>query len=310
MDDNQDQPVVEDKVQEQIDALTTNRITQDQIVSGAIKPRHLMTSTTSTAGSVPMSNGSSFQPSSLAAFSPFMIGQSKYKAIFGGNLPIGDNDLYTVPTGKKLLLLGAANGFTNAYNPSAGSITYYGEIKVSGIYYRIKTSLLLTTGQSATNALIQCPMVLNAGESISVNTTTTAGLNIWASGIEFDANNSAVVGARILNLSNGNNTLYTTTTGKTGLVIGMLLVPIAGSGGSLAISNTSGGSLNYYNNYVPSGSTASSANQIRAASTVLNNTVDTNTFAIAGVFSAGDSLTVNTSGGGAGQMAWTSVFEI
>ncbi len=266
-----------------------------------------MTSKTSTAGAVPVSDGTNFQVSKIASFFPYLT-NAKYVRIAGNNLPIGDSDLYTVPQGRKCMILGGVSSFIFAvtvYNPSAGTITWASQIKVNGTYYRTKSSSSLSTLTGLTGTgFFTTSMVMNAGESVSINTTTTAGLNVWAVGIEFDEENTNIVTGRVLNLISGNNTIYTVPPGKTAASVGVIF----SFGNTFSISNQSGGTLSYAIYTVNKGDSPGTTNQSSAAPSFVTGLVTG-----AGVvtnLTEGDSLVVNTSGGGAGQMAWTTVFEI
>lgn len=294
------------KLEKEIQDIKQRRIYQDAIVPAAIKPRHLVKSNVNSNGGVPLSNGTDFELSNLAVLYPF-ITSAKYVPIFGSNLPIGDNDLYTVPQGKKLLLVGAPNAFATVYNASAGSITYYPEIKVEGVYYRLKSNVTIASAQTGIGSFIATAMVLNVGETVAVNTTTTAGLNVWATAIEF-SENETIVGKRILNLVSGNNTLYTCPNNKTA-TFATNIFSISTSGYfSVGLSNVSGVAPTYYLNYVTNGSTPTSANQFTISTPISNNTVSG--FTLGGSLTPGDSVNINTTSGTTGQMAWTTVFEI
>lgn len=230
---------------------------------------------------------------------PQLTGVS-YPRVWGSNLATGDNDLYTVPTGKKTII---HSGGMRAYNPSAGSITYYSEIKVSGSYYRTGAGVTLTTGVGEnTSGLVQ-GILLNAGESFSVNTATTAGLNILYSAIEFDASNP-VYGGRSLALASGDNTILTVSAGKT------VFFPFnltAASHLQIGIFNASGASRNYVLYNVPSGGSAGTTNQIFPTTAVAD--VTASSFTHGGTMNAGDFLVLNSNDGTAGQVTWCIYFE-
>lgn len=126
----------------------------------------------------------------------------------------GDTDLYTVPSGRRALTMASYRVF----NPSAGSILPYIEMKVGGVYYRLGAQP--TVGSGGANAVSPvASMVLEAGESLSINTTTTNGLEISGNVIEIDAT-SPITRALVTSFTNGDNTLYTVPTGKRAFLLG------------------------------------------------------------------------------------------
>lgn len=218
--------------------------------------------------------------------------------ISGNNLPTGDNDLYTVPTGKKTAFV--LNG--RSYQASGGNIVYYPEFKVSGTYYRLSSDTTVTTGNAGV-VTIPSIIVLNAGEIFAINTATNSGLNCIFQAYEMDAGANLYT-ARNLALSNGNNTLYTVPAGKTANGAGFT----ANTNSNVTVVNTTGGALNYIIYVVNSGGSVASTNQISASTSVNNNTH--NAFIVNTALDTGDFIVVNTSAGTAGQIAYFTYFEV
>jgi hypothetical protein len=231
---------------------------------------------------------------------PFQLQGAKFVKVAGSNLSTGDTDLYTVPTGKKALLVGSSS---RSYNPSVGSITFFAQIKVSGVYYRICSNFTLTTGTGGNGQFNFSPMVLAAGEILAINTATTSGLNIWADVIEYDALDTRIVTGRVLGLANGDNTIYTVAAGKTAI-----RASIVGGGNALCVANGSGASRNYTYYQVPSGGSKGTTNQMSPA-TAINDLAAATTLQ-PGTMDTGDFIVVNTNSGVAGQNAWVTVYEI
>jgi hypothetical protein len=129
------------------------------------------------------------------------IGIGGAKFLNGSVFPLanGTVDIYTAPSGKRAAILGC-----NIYNTTAGSLTYTLKQKVSSLYYNI--SATLTAGATAQANPTFYPVVLEPGESFSV-TTSGSGLNFSANILEFDSY-FPMYSPKILNLANGNNTLY------------------------------------------------------------------------------------------------------
>lgn len=225
-----------------------------------------------------------------------------YVPLVGGSLAIGNNDLYTVPAGRKALIGQAFR----LYNPSAGNITAYGEIKVSGIYYQIVASATLSAGTGA----VQVPpaaIVLNAGESISINCATTAGLNVRGAIAEFDAGVTQIATARILALSSGDQTLLTAPAGKSIMPIATNTSAVSTNQAIVNVVNNTGGGVNIYINAVPSGGSVGSTNQLFPATAIANNAQATFT---TGTLAAGDFLSVHSDTATAGQVAWVTYYQI
>lgn len=225
-----------------------------------------------------------------------------YVPIVGANLATGDTDLYTVPAGKSAFI----SFQFRAYNTSLGNIDTYLEIKVSGTYYRISstTTLLTVTGATLTIGL---GIVLNAGESFSINTATNTGLNVRGEAFQFDVGDTSIATARILALANGNNTLFTAPANKTCHLL--FSVQLANSSiANVAVANNSGGALNYYVNQVPSGGSVGTSNQLYPATSIADKTLST--FSVGSAMSAGDFINVNTSAGTAGQIAWVTYYQM
>lgn len=214
------------------------------------------------------------------------------------NTASGDVDLYTAPAGKKALVYEVTytnptgNGFT---------VAAFAEFKSGGTYTQFDfIATGATAGTIGTTALL-VPMLLNPGESFSVNTNNT-GLSIWPFIVEFDSAANINV-ARVSSFSVGDNTVLT--------------LP---SSGFQPISNVEGvsagsplkGSLYYFNksgiartigwNLVPSGGTPANSNQIRSGTSVNSPSVLLTTFY--GGLKAGDFLSINTDANTAGQIAW------
>lgn len=235
---------------------------------------------------------------------PAAMRDAAYVPIVGANLATGNTDLYTVPTGKKTLV----SPFARAYNPSAGTITFYTQIKVSGVYYRISADAGPTAG-TGNNHDFGAAIILNAGESLAINCATTAGLNIRYNAIEFDATDTRLQGARVLALANGNNTLLTVAAGKSAVGVGGLNALIGSNVpyiGVVRILNSTGGSLNYYANVVPSGGSVGSTNQLYPATAI--GAATGSSMVTVPTMAAGDFVNINASG--AGGTAWVTYYQI
>lgn len=221
------------------------------------------------------------------------------KYAFSANLPIGDTDVYTAPAGKR-----AAVGGCAVWNSSAGTITWFLEIKISAAYYRASINTTTTTLASG-NAPIS--YVLEPGESIAVNTVTTAGLNVGCRVIEF-ASTLRLYSTKLTAPAVGANTLYTAPSGYNAMVSNATFNPL-GANGVVFVCNASGGSRTVNINIVASGGTPTTANQLSPSQTVTNNNCATNFFAGSNLGS-GDFLSVNTDANTATQFIYVTVVEL
>ena len=217
------------------------------------------------------------------------VPDASYPNIVGSNLPMGDNNLYTVPSGKRLV----CNLSCVPYNQSAGNITAYMEYRRSGTYYQIINSVTVSTLSVST--ISPNLIILEAADVLAVNTTTNNGLNIGYCGCLI-SNNSPLKTSSVLALSNGDNTIYTCPSGKSAILI------------STYYFNNSGGSITTYFNIVPSGGSPGATNKYSATSAVTN--ASSRIFQIPYTLSAGDFVSVNVSAGTAGQQAWCNVIEV
>ena len=224
-----------------------------------------------------------------------------YPRVSGSNLSTGNNDLYTVPAGKRALI-----STMFVYNHSGvGNIVWYPAIKISGTYYRLLTSA--TTGDTATGSTNVISYIAEAGETLSIVTATNNGANVYCRVAEFDSS-CAVYSPKLLALANGDNLIYTVPSGKTAVILDNQLVPLMGNGGTaLMYVNSSGGARNIQWFIVPSGQ-STGVNFATTAVAAASDTQRTNTLGIA-TLSAGDFLTINTNAATATQIAWVNVME-
>lgn len=223
-------------------------------------------------------------------------------------LPAGDQALYTVPAGKKALVVDLW-----VTNPTAGSITYFPKLTTPNGTFQIGASV--TEGAAGighnygNNGTLgrSIPIVLNAGEIFIIN-SSALGMSVWVSVIEFDAS-SALSRWDIQTWVNGNNVLYTHPAGKT-VVFGNIGYsstnsPVPSLTG-VVISNGSGSTRTYVGPYiVPSAGSPSTANQFGGSNAVFNGSIFTKYFP--GGLAAGDTIVITTSdANNTGQIAWVN----
>ena len=221
----------------------------------------------------------------------------KFAKTYSVNSGTGDIDIYTVPAGKRTILMA---GITDKW--AAGNVTEQFQIKISGTYNHVNKANTTTPPSQAQGFYFP---ILEAGESFSVN-TSASGINIWFNGIEFDAD-ASIKGARILNLANGDNTLYTCPAGKNAVISRYSVLFMVNNSG-IASYNESGANRILYFNAVPSGGSPSAANKFIKDFTVTNAaSVSFSNETIC--LNPGDYINCNTDGGTAGQRVWTYIME-
>lgn len=213
-------------------------------------------------------------------------------------LGAGTTDLYTVPVGKKALVLEAT--YTNPQS-SGQTITALAQYKSGGVYVSYDfVANASGQGSYGVTALL-APMLLNAGESFSVN-CDHAGLSIWPFILEFDAAAPINV-ARLSSFNVGDNTLLVTPAS------GMQLFPnLTG----ISAGNPLKGSLFYFNNsgilrtigwnLVPSGGGTALANLIATGLAIGSPSISVKTFY--GGLNVGDIISINTDSNITGQAAY------
>lgn len=212
------------------------------------------------------------------------------------NIGSGDVDLYTVPANRAAIL----SQIITTFNSAGTSTVLFYQIKVGGTYYRIASDTNLAT--LSLSLVTAGPMVLNAGESISVN-TSQAGINASIKLLEMNPI-TLLKTIRILSLSNGDNVLYTVPTGKSSNVLPTSMSAIDGNTASIQYVNDSGGSRNLTGNGTPNGGSLTQFHAVTIADNTRQAVICPN------CLGAGDSITVNTNSGTATQTAWVNVIEI
>lgn len=211
----------------------------------------------------------------------------------------GNNDLYTVPSARKAIVYALMYG----NNSGAGTVTFTQQIKISGTYYKISASVAAGAGALGGSLVLAPPILLNAGESFSLN-CDIAGLQVQGVEIiEFD-DTSTLARAQLTSFSVGLNTLFTVPAGKTAIV------GVANLNGQASVAigycNQSGATRTVEMYRVPAAYTLvnSSADYPYI---IFQNTAANNTLATRQVYSglaAGDYISIKTDAVTAGQFAW------
>ncbi len=222
------------------------------------------------------------------------LNQAVFRRVQGVGLATGDNDLYTVPTGKR------------AYNNgSVGTITRFAQVKIAGTYYRLITST--TTNVNAAASTYQ-GLVFEAGDIFSMNVTVNGGLNVSAEVVEFDAT-SPLKSARLVGLSTGDNTLYTCPAGKTAYLASTIGAYFGNfTANRITLISDSGGNRVWFAHLVPSGQAVGATYRLTPSTTVNSNASGSLSFMAQ--FAPGDFLNINVDTGAATQLAWGNIIEI
>lgn len=123
----------------------------------------------------------------------------------------GDQDIFTVPAGKRATIM------MQSYNPTVGAITTFTEIKSGGVYYQCSASTSRSANTAATlsNPFLGIP-TLEAGETFALN---CSALGLLIKGCIYVWNTTeALRGAKVNQLVNGSNDVYTVPAGKVAVI--------------------------------------------------------------------------------------------
>jgi hypothetical protein len=221
--------------------------------------------------------------------------------IYAPNLPAGDNDIFVVATGTRVMLLSLTVGTTN-------TSTYYGEVKTNGIYTK-----LLSTGSSTatTNTSIgtfcqnqnQNPYIFEFGETIALNTAST-GINAILFLAVLDST-VPIVCSKLFAVSGGNDTVYTVPTGK--IAVGLWTSSLASLINPICTYFNRSSVNRVFTEYVvPFGGSADSTTR-RTRATIANNGVNGGTLP---VLWSGDSYIISSDASTATQLLWLTVLEV
>jgi hypothetical protein len=217
-------------------------------------------------------------------------------AKIGGTFAIttgtGDNDIFTVPAGKR------ATVQLTIVNNTGGNLNEIPKVKSGGVYYQsgaLVSRVNLTTSQYI--AFNTFP-ILEENEIFSLN-YSGPGVVVFGYAITFD-NTEALKSPKILALTSGDQTIYTCPTGKKALVTNM-----SGAGnGPMRVYNGTAGLRTYTWNDVPSGGSVSAANRLYSPFTVNTITLGSSQTTACPGLSAGDFLSINSDSALAGQFAY------
>jgi len=204
-------------------------------------------------------------------------------------LSSGENDVYTVPSGKRAVIAGTIT------NLSGGALNVTYQFKNGGTYYKIVIISIANNSQLQIIPFNTFP-ILESGESFSL-LTAGIGLNFAGYAIIFD-NTEQLSSPKILSLSNGDNTLFTCPAGRVAYILNVI-----SSNALIRVFNDSGAARTYTMNVVPSFGSPSSVNQINIPTSTADKT-QLNTVNEGVGMNTGDSINVNATSGTATQTSW------
>lgn len=216
----------------------------------------------------------------------------------------GDEDIYTVPAGKRALIMCA--GLKN--NSGVGNIIWYIQIKISSTYYRLTSNT--TTGNGGVGE-VNVGYIAEAGEIVAVNTTTNNGGFVAVKMVVFDDSVKLFSAKKYGSWSAGDNTLYTVPSSTTAFLLSTSITTIIGTTGiggqtSIGVTNASGATRTYVEKITPSGGSATSA----SGSNTVTNGVRGNLTVLAANLGAADAFIVNTDASTDTQFVWLNVMEL
>lgn len=263
--------------------------------------------TADVTGTLPIANGGTGATSGTVVFATNMIFAgvpltgAKFVSFNNLTTASGNNDLYTVPTGKKAVQIGAV-----AYiNDTAGSINIYLQLKRSGSYYRMANTAAVTAGTTGFHAP-GLYFIMSAGDVLALNDSAGSG-GVIGGVLEFD-DTVPLVGVLVTSLASS-NTLYTVPTGKCARLLATAPDNLSNISASVLHSNDSGGSITRTVYYVPSGDAKGTDNVMTppAGTALATAAVSATTFP--GLMSAGDALVVDVSATTATQALFLTYYE-
>jgi hypothetical protein len=213
----------------------------------------------------------------------------------------GNNDTYTVPAGLRAIVL------TSTYRSQSGSsATVVPNWKISGTYYPVNFSTQTVGAGALVNDTVDGGMILEAGESISFN-STQASLNFFCQLVQF-SNQSNLRTVKTIGATNGDQTVYTCPAGKHAILMNGNGQPKGSPNFGSFISNSSGGSITSNIYFIPNGG-SKGANNLLLASAVTT-TGSCTRIPICGIMNPGDFLLWNCNTTNANALCAFTVLEV
>ena len=211
------------------------------------------------------------------------------------------NTVYTVPTGKKAILLGGQVFF----NATGGGISTYWAFVRGGTAYRLE--IAATKAADSVTFSAMNGFVFSAGDILALS-DAVGGAAALASVLEFD--DTARLSSSIITAVAASNTLYTCPANTRARVLTALSMDSGnGVNGNAMQINQSGGAITRQAYHVPRGGAAGASNRLNVAAgvSVANNTAAG--FTVPAALNAGDSIVIDLSGTGASQLIALTYIE-
>lgn len=225
----------------------------------------------------------------------------KYPRANINNSASGNNDVYTVPSGRRAIVL-----FSNYRSQSGSSATLVQNWKISGTYYTTTFSAITVSAGAVAADGSSGGFIMEAGESLSYNSTQTA-INTFSQIVEFD-NLSTLKTVKTIGATNGDQTVYTVPTGKKAILVSGNGQPLGCSNSGFFISNNSGGSITSNIYLVPNGGSKGANNLLRGSLSTSNGLCSR--INCGAVLSAGDFIVWNCNTTNANALCAVTLVEI
>ncbi len=236
----------------------------------------------------------------LTTFKNFRI-----RTVYLAASAVGNNDMYTVPAGKKAIFL-----YTYHNNQTGGAITIRPTIKISGVYYTVFGVVSVGAGAYSGRNPIVAPG--NAGDIFSV-VCSAVNLTVYMMILEFDDSDPNIRFARKIgfNVINTPEILYTCPTGKQAIGLNAQINNMVDAWYSpLLQSNDSGVAVSFITHFVPNGIVVGAGTRLHASTSTANNNRMTPAAMLSNfLLNAGDSIQVQSTSINANQLTAMIVQE-
>jgi hypothetical protein len=211
-------------------------------------------------------------------------------------LSAGQNDVYTVPTGRRLAL----GGYT-LMQTSGSTGTVIPTVKIGGLYYPLQAPL--TPGGTSNAAVLN--MILEPGMILGFTCTTTT-VNVTLAAFEFDSQGSNIRTVFAPGTAAGTPTIYTVAAGLTAAILGTNVTPFQSYGGTIFFqSDQASNVLTLYQ--FPAGQSADTAHKMAQSAAAGLNTRTTLTVNLN--LLGGDNLAYSVTTPGAASLIFLNVLE-
>lgn len=224
----------------------------------------------------------------------------KYPRANINNSASGNNDVYTVPAGRRTIVL------TSSFrSQSASTATISQNWKISGTYYNTSIAATSLGAGLYSGDTTDGGFIMEAGELISFNSNQTA-INMFVQLVEFD-NTATLKTAKVLGATNGDQTIYTVPAGKkaaimtgNGQIWGM-------NNAGFLLGNNTGSTLTSNIYLVPNGGSKGASNLFRGS--ISTATATATRINCGAILSAGDFIVWNCNTANANAVCAVTVME-